>query len=97
MHPRRSFLRIKNDFHDSAVNYIGSCLVHENCFLKNLQSITKKEKILDSPKFPSALILKEWLVFTVFFIKEHFIYRDFEQPGKSGMQVQGMDHIFLSQ
>ena len=27
------------------------------------------------------LILKEWLVFTILFIKEHFIYRDFEQPG----------------
>ena len=27
------------------------------------------------------LILKERLVFTILFIKEHFIYRDFEQPG----------------
>jgi len=27
------------------------------------------------------LILKEWLVFTLLFIKEHFIYWDFEQLG----------------
>jgi hypothetical protein len=47
------------------------------------QLVTRLTKKRDQAWYAnvSGLILKEWLIFTVFFIKEHFIYRDFEQPG----------------
>ena len=42
-----------------------------------------------------GLILEKWLVFTLFFIKEHFIYRDFEQPGNPECEFEGRIIFFF--